>query len=35
MGATGDNVKGELVGEYVVEGYHTGAMARVRTSSPA
>jgi hypothetical protein len=29
---TGDNVKGMLVGEYVVEGYHTGAMARIRTS---
>jgi hypothetical protein len=35
MGATGDNTKGELVGEYVVEGYHTGAMARIRTTSPA
>ena len=34
MGLTGDNVKGELVGEYTVEGYHTGAMARIRTSSP-
>jgi hypothetical protein len=34
MGLTGDNLKGELVGEYVVEGYHTGAMARIRTSSP-
>jgi len=34
MGLTGDNQKGELVGEYVVEGYHTGAMARIRTSSP-
>ncbi len=35
MGKTGDNTKGMLVGEYVVEGYHTGAMARLRTSSPA
>jgi Family of unknown function (DUF5309) len=35
MGLTGDNVKGELVGEYTVEGYHTGAMGRLRTSSPA
>jgi len=35
MGKTGDNVKGMLIGEYVVEGYHTGAMARLRTSSPA
>ncbi len=35
MGKTGDNRKGMLVGEYVVEGYHTGAMARIRTSSPA
>jgi len=34
MGLTGDNQKGELVGEYVVEGYHTGAMGRIRTSSP-
>ena len=35
MGKTGDNTKGMLVGEYVVEAYHTGAMARIRTSSPA
>jgi len=35
MGLSGDNQKGELVGEYVVEGYHTGAMARIRTTSPA
>ncbi len=34
-GVTGDNVKGQLIGEYVVEGYHTSAMARLRTSSPA
>jgi hypothetical protein len=34
MGKTGDNTKGMLVGEYVVEGYHTGAMGRLRTSSP-
>lgn len=35
MGLTGDNIKGELVGEYVVEGYHPAGMARIRTSSPA
>jgi hypothetical protein len=35
MGATGDNIKGQLVGEYTAEGYHTGAMGRLRTSSPA
>jgi hypothetical protein len=35
MGLSGDNVKGMLVGEYVVEAYHPSAMARLRTSSPA
>lgn len=34
MGASGDNVKGMLVGEYTVEAWHPSAMARLRTSSP-
>jgi len=35
MGLSGDNVKGMVVGEYTQESYHPGAMARIRTSSPA
>ena len=35
MGLSGDNLKGLIVGDYVQETYHPGAMARIRTSSPA
>jgi hypothetical protein len=35
MGASGDNLKGMLIGEYTVEAWHTNAMARIRTASPA
>jgi hypothetical protein len=35
MGLTGDNLKGIIVGEYTCEAYHTYAMARIRTTSPA
>ena len=33
MGATGDNRKGLIVGEYTVEVYHPQAMGRLRTTS--
>lgn len=35
MGLSGDNVKGMIVGDYTQETFHPGAMARIRTSSPA
>lgn len=35
MGRSGDNTKGMIIGEYTLEAWHTNAMARLRTSSPA